>query len=62
MMKHMEDDDDAEVLQKIDGMMRDLKDKEEEYDHLQDLSQSLIIKERKSNDEVQEARKELISV
>ncbi|KAI4302396.1 hypothetical protein MLD38_038145 [Melastoma candidum] len=61
VMKHMEDDDDAEVLQKIEGMLKDLREKEEEYDHLQDLSQNLIIKERKINDEVQEARKELIS-
>ncbi|KAF6137792.1 hypothetical protein GIB67_040500 [Kingdonia uniflora] len=48
---------------KIDAMretISNLEEKEGELEHLEDLSQSLIAKERKSNDEMQEARKELI--
>ncbi|KAL5569072.1 hypothetical protein UlMin_025647 [Ulmus minor] len=46
------------------GVMRmesKLKEKEEELEDLEALNQTLVMKERKSNDELQEARKELIS-
>ncbi|KAF7824082.1 protein INVOLVED IN DE NOVO 2 [Senna tora] len=60
VMKHMEDDGDAEVLNKVDALLKDLRDKEQSLEELDTLNQMLIIKERKSNDELQDARKELI--
>ncbi|KAL7118792.1 hypothetical protein ACP275_02G023800 [Erythranthe tilingii] len=56
------DDGDEEVTKKLHSIEQELKDKEEELEDLEQLSQALIIKERKSNDELQEARKELIAV
>ncbi|XP_047316231.1 protein INVOLVED IN DE NOVO 2 [Impatiens glandulifera] len=60
VMKHMGDDD-LEVLQKVDGMHSMLREKESELESLESLNQHLIVKERKSNDELQDARKELIN-
>lgn len=61
-MKHMGDDGDMEILKKMDSMLKVLREKEGELEDLEALNQTLIVKERKSNDELQEARKELISV
>lgn len=61
-MKHMGDDGDLEVLKKVEDILKDLKEKEEELDDLETLNQTLIVRERKSNDELQEARKELVNV
>lgn len=61
-MKHMGDDGDMEIMKKIDTMLNVLREKEGELEDLEALNQALIVKERKSNDELQEARKELISV
>ncbi|XP_018823277.1 factor of DNA methylation 4-like isoform X3 [Juglans regia] len=61
VMKHMGDDGDFEMKKKMDQIIEDLNEKEEELDHMEQLNQTLIIKERKTNDEVQEARKELIT-
>lgn len=62
VMKHMGDDGDFEMKKKMDLIIEDLNEKVEELDHMEQLNQALIIKERKTNDEVQEARKELIAV
>ena len=62
VMKHMGEDGDMEVKKNMDAIKEDLKEKEEELEHMEALQQALVIKERKSNDELQEARKELISV
>jgi hypothetical protein len=62
VMKHMGDDGDVEVLQKVEAILKQLREREGELEDLEDLNQTLIVKERKSNDELQEARKELISV
>ncbi|KAA8515254.1 hypothetical protein F0562_018516 [Nyssa sinensis] len=61
VMKHMGDDGDLEVLKKVEGIHKMLREKEGELDDLEALNQTLIVKERKSNDELQEARKELIN-
>lgn len=61
VMKHMGDDGDMEILKKMDSMLKVLREKEGELEDLEALNQTLIVKERKSNDELQEARKELIS-
>ena len=62
VMKHMGDDGDVEVLEKVDALLKQLREKEGELEDLEALNQTLIVKERKSNDELQEARKELINV
>ncbi|WOL15000.1 factor of DNA methylation 5-like [Canna indica] len=60
IMKHMEGEEDATMKKKIDEMGEQLKEKIEEMDDLESLNQTLVVKERMSNDELQEARKELI--
>uniref|UniRef100_A0A7N0V370 Uncharacterized protein n=1 Tax=Kalanchoe fedtschenkoi TaxID=63787 RepID=A0A7N0V370_KALFE len=54
-------DGDIEKIKKVEQMMQELRDKEEDLEHVESLTQDLIVKERKSNDEVQDARKELIN-
>ncbi|CAH9112612.1 unnamed protein product [Cuscuta epithymum] len=61
VMKHMGDEGDEEVLQKVDELIKSIREKEEELEAVEALNQTLIVKERKSNDELQEARKELIN-
>ncbi|KAK7826636.1 protein involved in de novo 2 [Quercus suber] len=62
VMKHMGDDADVEILEKVDTILKQLRDKEGELEDLEALNQTLILTERKSNDELQEARKELVNV
>jgi len=62
VLKHMEDDEDAEILNKVDTLQKDLRDKEQSLQDLDALNQTLIIKERESNDELQEARQALVDV
>lgn len=62
VMKHIEDEGDQEVLKKVDTLLKSLREKEEEYEGLEALNQTLIVKERNSNDELQDARKELVNV
>ncbi|KAK3017534.1 hypothetical protein RJ639_007209 [Escallonia herrerae] len=61
VMEHMSKDGDMEVRKKMESIREDLKDKEEELEGLEDLNQALINRELKSNDELQDARKELIN-
>lgn len=61
-MKHMGEDGDMEAKQKMDAIAQELKEKEEESADVEALNQTLIIMERKTNDELQDARKELITV
>ncbi|KAF9617211.1 hypothetical protein IFM89_035093 [Coptis chinensis] len=61
VMEHMGGDEDVEVKEKVKEMIRNLEEKEGELEDLEALNQALIVKERKSNDELQEARKELIA-
>ncbi|KAI3450386.1 hypothetical protein Pfo_007051 [Paulownia fortunei] len=63
VMKHLTDEEgDMEDKKKLESIEEELRDKEEELDGLESLNQALIIKERKTNDELQEARKQLINV
>lgn len=62
VMEHMGDGDDEVALKKTEALLQELREKEEEREHAEALTQTLIIKEHKSNDELQEARKELINV
>ncbi|KAF5766938.1 putative XS domain-containing protein [Helianthus annuus] len=59
VMKHIGEDD-METLKKVDEIQKNLREREEELDDLESLNQTLVVQERKSNDELQEARKELI--
>ncbi|KAK6929351.1 Factor of DNA methylation 1-5/IDN2, domain XH [Dillenia turbinata] len=61
VMKHVGDDGDAEILKKMEDIFSTLREKEGELEDLEALNQALVIKERKSNDELQDARKELIA-
>ncbi|KAK9281822.1 hypothetical protein L1049_004728 [Liquidambar formosana] len=60
VMKHLGDEDDTAVQNKMKEMNEELEEKVGEMDDLESLNQTLIVKERQSNDELQEARKELI--
>lgn len=60
VMKYMGGEDDSGVKKKMEEMSEELQDKIEEMDSLEALNQTLVVKERMSNDELQDARKELI--
>lgn len=62
VMKHMGGEEDSTVKQKMEDLTSELNEKIEEMEDMEALNQTLVVKERKSNDELQEARKELISV
>ena len=59
VMKHLEGDDDGDIHNKMEKLSERL---EIEKRRLEELSGELVKKERESNDELQEARKELIMV
>ena len=58
----LKDLENEELRKKVDALQMNLRDKEESLEELEELSQKLIIKERKSSDELQYARKILINV
>lgn len=62
MKKHMGSDGNAEILKDVDSIYKDLTEKEEELSDLDKFNQTLILRERRTNDELQEARKELVNV
>lgn len=62
VMKHLGGDDDAAVQNKIKEMNEELVGKMEEMEDLESLNQTLLAKERRSNDELQDARRTLITV
>ncbi|XP_059317711.1 factor of DNA methylation 4-like isoform X2 [Lycium ferocissimum] len=61
VIKHIEEEGDQEVLENVDTLLKNLREKEEKYEDLVALNQTLIVKERKGNDELQEALKELVN-
>lgn len=62
VMKHMAEEGDVEDKKKLDSIEEELRDKEEELEGLESLNSSLIVMQRTANEEVQEARKQLITV
>ncbi|KAK1312017.1 hypothetical protein QJS10_CPA07g00183 [Acorus calamus] len=60
VMKHLANGDDLMVQKKMEEMGEHLKEKMEDMEDLQSLNQTLVIKERLINDELQEARKVII--
>ncbi|XP_057517058.1 factor of DNA methylation 1-like [Amaranthus tricolor] len=61
VMKHLGDEDDEAVQRKMKEMNEELNQKIEDMNHLETMNQTLMIRERQSNDELQEARNVLIS-
>ncbi|XP_057508558.1 protein INVOLVED IN DE NOVO 2-like [Actinidia eriantha] len=61
VMKHMSEDGDVEVTRNMESIEKDLKDKQEALEQIEKLNQALVVKQRQVNDELQEARKELIN-
>ncbi|MCL7025017.1 hypothetical protein MKW94_016885 [Papaver nudicaule] len=53
--------EDESFNRNMDELSKNLEEKEGELESLKDLNQALVVKERKSNDELQEARKESIT-
>ena len=62
MMKHLGDEDDAAVQEKITKMNNELEINMEEMENMENLNQTHLVKECQSNDELKEVRKELIKV
>ena len=62
VMKHMPGEEDSESKKKIKELTEELQDKYDEMEYMESMNQTLLIKERKSNDELQNARNELIAV
>ena len=62
VMKHLGDEDDAAVQNKTEEMNDELQEKVDNLENMEAMNQILVVKERQSNDELQEARKELIKV
>ncbi|KAF8691505.1 hypothetical protein HU200_040651 [Digitaria exilis] len=61
VMKHMPGEEDYESQKKMKELSTELQDKYDEMEAMESLNQTLVMKERKSNDELQNARKELIA-
>lgn len=53
---------DCKIQKKMDGVNQEQADKDEEIENLESLNRVLIVKAQTSNNELQEARKELINV
>lgn len=62
VMRHMELDGGTEIVNKVETYLRDLSEKEGELAHVNKFNQDLVVRERTTNDELQEARRALISV
>ncbi|XP_057454103.1 factor of DNA methylation 1-like [Lotus japonicus] len=60
VLKYHADEDDAAVQHKMKEMNDELEDKKENLESMEAMNQQLFVKERQSNDELQEARKVLI--
>ncbi|XP_038711963.1 protein INVOLVED IN DE NOVO 2-like isoform X1 [Tripterygium wilfordii] len=58
--KHLADGD-VKVMQEVEEILKNKREKEEELEDLDALNQTLIVREHESNEELQEARKELIN-
>jgi hypothetical protein len=61
VMNHIGETD-LEEKKKLEAIKMDLQEKEEELEGVEDLQQTLVVQERKTNDELQDARKKLIYV
>ncbi|CAA7056428.1 unnamed protein product [Microthlaspi erraticum] len=55
-------DGDDKIVKEVEGIYRGLTEKEEELAELDKFNQTLILRERRTNDELQDARKELVNI
>ena len=62
VMKHMPGEKDSESKRKIDELSDELQDKLDEMDAMESIHKTLLLKERKRSDELQDIRKKLIDV
>ncbi|KAG8062694.1 hypothetical protein GUJ93_ZPchr0003g16775 [Zizania palustris] len=62
VMKHMGSEEDTKLKKELDELCEKLESKDEEMEYLDSLNQTLIIKERRTNDELKEAKKALLIV
>ncbi|GJM95830.1 hypothetical protein PR202_ga12608 [Eleusine coracana subsp. coracana] len=61
VMKHMGAEEDTKLME-IEKMRQSLEEKDEELEAIDSLNQTLIIKHRRANDELEDAKKDMISV
>ncbi|PHT46751.1 hypothetical protein CQW23_15909 [Capsicum baccatum] len=61
VMRLMNEEGDLEAKKKLELIQKEIKESEEELDSLETLNQTLIVTERRTNDELQAARKDLIN-
>ena len=61
VVKHMEGEG-VDVKKRTEELTKELDERMKAMEHMDELNQALIIKERMTNDELQDARKELIKV
>ncbi|XP_059453294.1 factor of DNA methylation 1-like [Corylus avellana] len=61
VMKHLENEDDTSVRKKMEEMNETLEEKVDDLNDMEEMNNVLIAKERLSNDELQEARKQFIA-
>lgn len=61
-LKQVKDGSSLDHFKKIEDLQNDLKDKTDEMENLQDMNQVLMTKERRANDELQDARKTVIKI
>lgn len=62
IMKQVKDGSNSDHIKRIEDLQNVLKDKNEEMESLQDMNQQLMNKERRANDELQDARKAAIQI
>lgn len=61
VMRHIKYEGDEEVLNKVELLLKALREKESELGDLETINQTLVVQERQTNDELQDARKELVN-
>jgi vacuolar-type H+-ATPase subunit I/STV1 len=61
VVKHMEGEG-VDVKKRSEELTAELNERIEEMEDLEALNQTLVVKERMTNDEIQDAKKELITV
>lgn len=62
IIKHVNYKGDVEVLNEVELLHKAMREKELELGDLEAINQTLVVRERKRNDELQDARKELVKV
>ncbi|CAH2067945.1 unnamed protein product [Thlaspi arvense] len=61
VMRRVEDEDDEDIKKEMKDMNEKLEEKCSELEDLEDTNSALMIKQRQGNDEIQEAREELLT-